>query len=154
MTIRWVTNISSRSPKLEWTRLTHTTPHIAKKIKKVTERTNYIFDTLSTEYTQQAFMRIFSKILFSYIFSYMPIVREMSYNDSISNNRQIYIYKCLWDILPHFYPAQYVTTCIGSVCHPFIHCLRQSLAQFNNTWHKRVPQNFNDIHGNLEALWV
>ena len=33
--------------------LTQTTP---KKIGKVTERTKYILDTLSTEYTQQVFM--------------------------------------------------------------------------------------------------
>ena len=55
MMIRWVVNISSRSPKLEWTSLTHITPYIAKKIRKVTERTNYIYilDALATEYTQQ-----------------------------------------------------------------------------------------------------
>ena len=53
-----VANISSRSPKLQWASLTHTTPHIAKKIKKVTESTNYILETLSTEYTQQAFTRV------------------------------------------------------------------------------------------------
>ena len=35
--------------------LTQTTTQIAKKIKKVTKRTNFILDYLSTEYTQQAF---------------------------------------------------------------------------------------------------
>ena len=30
------------------------TSRVAKKIKKVTERSNYILDKLSTEYTQQA----------------------------------------------------------------------------------------------------
>ena len=48
--------ISSRSPKLELTSLTHNTPLIAKKITKVTKRTNYILDTLLTDYTQQALM--------------------------------------------------------------------------------------------------
>ena len=65
MIIRWVTNISSRSPKLEWTSLTHTASHIAKKIKNVAERVNYILDTLSADYTQQAFthaFRIFHRI--------------------------------------------------------------------------------------------
>ena len=31
------------------------TPHIAKKIEKVTRRTNYNLDILLAEYTQQAF---------------------------------------------------------------------------------------------------
>ena len=38
-------------------------PHIfAIKIRKVTERTNYISDTLSTEYTQQTFNHIHYKL--------------------------------------------------------------------------------------------
>ena len=45
--IRCVLDISTQSIKLEWASLTHTTPHIATKITKVTERTNYILDTLS-----------------------------------------------------------------------------------------------------------
>ena len=52
---RWVTNISSRSSKPKWTSLTHTTPYIATKIRKVTERTKYIWYTLTMEYNQQAF---------------------------------------------------------------------------------------------------
>ena len=52
--IRWVKDISSRSPKLELASLTHTTPHTAKKIKKATERNDYILNTLSAKYTQQA----------------------------------------------------------------------------------------------------
>ena len=55
MIIRWVMNISSRSPTLERASSTHTTPHNAKKIRKVTVIINYIFDTLPTEYSQQAF---------------------------------------------------------------------------------------------------
>ena len=43
--------ISFRSPKLEWVSWTHTC--IAKKTKKVAERTNYILGTLLTEYIQQ-----------------------------------------------------------------------------------------------------
>ena len=35
--IRWIINISARSPKLEWTSLTYTTPYIANKIRKVTK---------------------------------------------------------------------------------------------------------------------
>ena len=35
----------------EWASSTHTNLHIATKIRKVTERTNYILDTLSIEYT-------------------------------------------------------------------------------------------------------
>ena len=35
--IRWIINISARSPKLEWASLTHTTPYIANKIRKVTK---------------------------------------------------------------------------------------------------------------------
>ena len=46
---------SSRSPNFEWTRLTLTIPRIAEVIYKVVERTNYILDTFSIEYTQQAF---------------------------------------------------------------------------------------------------
>ena len=38
MIMRWVINISSRSPELQWTSLTHTTPLIGKKIRKVIER--------------------------------------------------------------------------------------------------------------------
>ena len=55
MIIRWFTNISSQSPKLEWGRWTHTDPFIT-KIKKVTERMYYILDTHPTDYTQRAFM--------------------------------------------------------------------------------------------------
>ena len=56
MIIRRVVDISSRSPKLKWASSTHTTPHFCeKKIRKVSEKTNYILDTNSTEYTQQAF---------------------------------------------------------------------------------------------------
>ena len=46
---------SSRSPNFEWTRLTLTIQRIAKVIYKVVERNNYILDTFSIEYTQQAF---------------------------------------------------------------------------------------------------
>ena len=58
-------DISSQSPKFEWVILKHTIPYIAKKIRKVTERINYILDTLSTESTQQAFThasRIFRRM--------------------------------------------------------------------------------------------
>ena len=48
-------NRSSRSPKLEWASSTHTTPYIAKKIRKLTERINDFLDTLPTEHTQQTF---------------------------------------------------------------------------------------------------
>ena len=51
MIIRWVLNISSRLPTIEWASSTHTTPYIAQKIRKVTEIINYILDTLPTEYT-------------------------------------------------------------------------------------------------------
>ena len=44
--------ILSRSPKLDWVSLAYITPHITKKIRKVTQRTYYILDTLSTETTQ------------------------------------------------------------------------------------------------------
>ena len=57
--IRWVTNISSRSPKLEYDSLTYTNPHIAKKIMEVNEKTNYILDPISIEYTKQAFARTY-----------------------------------------------------------------------------------------------
>ena len=53
MIILWVINVSSRSPKLEWASLTHTSPHIANEISRVIERTNYILETPSPEYTQQ-----------------------------------------------------------------------------------------------------
>ena len=43
-----------RPPKLEWASSTHTTPYIAKKIRKVTGIINYILHTLPTKYTQQA----------------------------------------------------------------------------------------------------
>ena len=43
MIIRWIINISSQSPELEWASLTHTNPHVVKKIRKVTKRINYIF---------------------------------------------------------------------------------------------------------------
>ena len=52
--IRRVIDISSRSPKVKWASSTRTTLHLAKKIRQVTERANYILDTLSIEYTQQA----------------------------------------------------------------------------------------------------
>ena len=57
-------NIFSQSSKFEWASLTHTTPHIVKKIRRVIERTNYILDTLSTEYTPQAFMHTESFTIF------------------------------------------------------------------------------------------
>ena len=53
----WVITIYTRSPKFEWVSPSHKTPRIAKKIRKVIERTNHISDTLSTEYTQHTFMR-------------------------------------------------------------------------------------------------
>ena len=46
---------SSRSPNIEWARLTFTIPRIAEVIYKVVKRTNYILDTFSIEYAQQAF---------------------------------------------------------------------------------------------------
>ena len=55
MITRWVMNIYSRSPKLEWDSIAHITPHIVKKIRKVPARTINTLDTLSTEYTQQVF---------------------------------------------------------------------------------------------------
>ena len=42
MITRWVMNISSGLPDLEWASLTHTAQHIAKKIGQLTERNNYI----------------------------------------------------------------------------------------------------------------
>ena len=54
--LRWVINVSSRSPKLEWASFTHRTPYITKRIRKVPKKTNYTLNTLSTEYTQQTFM--------------------------------------------------------------------------------------------------
>ena len=54
MIIRLVENIWSRSLQLEWISLTDTTPYIDNKIDTVTERTNYILGTLSTEYTEQS----------------------------------------------------------------------------------------------------
>ena len=45
----WVTNITY----FEWVSWTHIIPYIAKKIKKVIEKTNYIVDILPTKYTQQ-----------------------------------------------------------------------------------------------------
>ena len=50
MSIRWVTNSSSQLPNLNES---HTTTYIAEMISKVTERTNCLLDTLSTEYNQQ-----------------------------------------------------------------------------------------------------
>ena len=58
MIIRWVKKISSRQPALERASLTHTTPHIAKKITTINVRSNDILDTLSTEYNQQAYTRV------------------------------------------------------------------------------------------------
>ena len=46
---------SFRLPNFEWTRLTLTIPRIAEVIYKVVDRINYILDTFSTEYSQQAF---------------------------------------------------------------------------------------------------
>ena len=65
--IRLIINIF-QSPKLKWASLAHTTPHIVKKIGKVIKRTSYILDTLSIEYTQQAFThssRIFHRTVFN-----------------------------------------------------------------------------------------
>ena len=50
---------SSRLPNFEWALLTLTIPHIAEVIYEVVERTNYILDTFSIEYTQQAFMHVY-----------------------------------------------------------------------------------------------
>ena len=55
MMIRRVTNVSFRSPILDWVSWTRTSPYITKKIKKIIERINNSSDTLSTKYTQQAF---------------------------------------------------------------------------------------------------
>ena len=49
------------------------TPQIAKKIRKVIEITNSILDTLSIEYTQQAFTRA------SGIFHYMCSMQVSKY---------------------------------------------------------------------------
>ena len=62
--MRWVTNISSRSSKLEWDSWTHTNTYIA-RLKKVTEGTSYILDTLWTWYTQQAFTCAVSPYVFN-----------------------------------------------------------------------------------------
>ena len=65
MMIRGWVIISFPSPKLEWTSSTHTTPHIAQKCGNLTNRTDYILDTLSVKYTQQAFSyvsRIFHRM--------------------------------------------------------------------------------------------
>ena len=55
---RWVINISCRLSKHIWISLTHTTLHVAKKMRKVTKKTNYILDTPSTEYDQQTFTHV------------------------------------------------------------------------------------------------
>ena len=55
MILRWVTNISSRSPKREWFGCTHITLYIAMNIKKVIKKTNNILDTLLKEHIQEAF---------------------------------------------------------------------------------------------------
>ena len=51
---------SSRSPNFEWARLTLTVSRIAEVIYKVVKRTNYILDTFSIEYTQQAFTQAYA----------------------------------------------------------------------------------------------
>ena len=53
MIIRRVINISSPAPKLEWVSLTYTTPYVVKKVRKVTEKTNYILGTMIPEYQIQ-----------------------------------------------------------------------------------------------------
>ena len=55
MMIRWITNVSSRSPRPEWITWTNTAPYPAKEIYMVIEKTVYMFNTPSTEYTQKAF---------------------------------------------------------------------------------------------------
>ena len=56
MIIKWVINkySESRPHKLQRTSSTHTTPHLGKKIRKITKWINYILDILPTEYTQQS----------------------------------------------------------------------------------------------------
>ena len=51
---KWVTNKSPQSSKMVSDSLTHRVPYIT-KIKKVTQQTTYILDTLSSGYTQQTF---------------------------------------------------------------------------------------------------
>ena len=77
MIMMWVINISSQSPRLGWASLTHTTPHVVKKQRKVTKRTNYILDTLSPEYTQQAFTQA------SRIFHHMCYVGWLLRHDAL-----------------------------------------------------------------------
>ena len=67
MIIRWITNITSRSTKLQLTSISHTIQHGATKIKKINEITNYFLDTLPIEYTQQAFTN--ASRIFPYIFN-------------------------------------------------------------------------------------
>ena len=62
---------SSRLPNFEWARLTLTIPRIAEVIYKVVEITNYILDTFSIEYTQQAFTHAYGT--FHNIFQCMMI---------------------------------------------------------------------------------
>ena len=65
MAITRVIDISSRLLKFKWAISTFTTPRFAKKLRKVTERTNYILETLWSEYTHQAFTpasRIFHRM--------------------------------------------------------------------------------------------
>ena len=52
ITIRWITNICSQASEFERPRLRHAVPCIA---KTMFERTEYILDTLLTEYIQQPF---------------------------------------------------------------------------------------------------
>ena len=59
-----IKNKSSWSPKLELVSWTLTTLYFAKKVKKVIVRTNYILDTLSTEYHQQSFTENISANVF------------------------------------------------------------------------------------------
>ena len=77
MIIRWVINISSRSLKVEWASLTHSTTHSAKKIRTVNKRTNYILYTLPTEYNKQASTHA------SRIFHHMCSMQVSHYRDVI-----------------------------------------------------------------------
>ena len=98
MMIKWVTNMSFRSPKV--CSIKHKQPDILQiDIQKLTDQTNYVLDTLSTEYTHQAFtdsIRSFSvcvQLLWKPLHCVMVIMRRSG------------IPKSDYDLMAIMYPA-------------------------------------------------
>ena len=82
---------SSRSPNFEWARLTLTIPRIAEVMYKIVERTNYILDKLSIEFTQQAF---------THAYGIFHCMRQYSVTIKCAANCDVNILnileKCIW----------------------------------------------------------